>query len=52
MLGCGALARQANVLALQDNLATTYESLGRHEQALRMSRDVYSGRLKLGRRAT
>ena len=37
----------ANVLALQNNLAVTYDALGRHENAARMLRDVYSGHLKL-----
>jgi len=36
-----------NILALQGNLATTYQRLGRPEEALRMKRDLYSRRLKL-----
>ena len=35
------------MLDVQSNLATTYLAVGRHEDALRMRRDVYSGRLKL-----
>jgi len=38
---------QENVLIAQGNLAATYVALGRLEEALRMLRDVYSGRLKL-----
>jgi hypothetical protein len=33
--------------AAQTNLANTYHALGRNEEALRIRRDVYSGRLKL-----
>ena len=36
-----------NILAVQGNLAVTYDRLGRHDSALHMKRDVYSGRLKL-----
>ena len=36
-----------NILTVQGNLAVTYRSLGRHEEALQMKRDVYFGRLKL-----
>jgi len=36
-----------NILVVQSNLATTYQMLGRLEQALLMRRDVYSGTLKL-----
>jgi hypothetical protein len=36
-----------NILAVQGNIARTYISLGRHEDALRMSRDMYSGFVKL-----
>ncbi|CAH0374221.1 unnamed protein product [Pelagomonas calceolata] len=36
-----------NILAMQNNLAATYGNLGRYEDALRMQRDVHSGRLKL-----
>ena len=32
---------------MQNNLAITYSNLGRHEEALRLRREVYSGRLKL-----
>ncbi len=35
------------VLVTQSNLATTYKELGRHEEAISMRRDVYSGFLKL-----
>jgi tetratricopeptide (TPR) repeat protein len=35
------------ILAVQANLAGTYQMLGRHEQAASMYRDVYSGRVKL-----
>ena len=40
-------ATHASILALQSNLAATYHALRRFEEALRMRRDVYSGRLKL-----
>ena len=36
-----------NILVAQSNVARTYSSLGRHEDALRMSRDMYSGFVKL-----
>ena len=36
-----------HILAMQNNLAITYSSLGRLEPALRLKRDIYSGRLKL-----
>ena len=36
-----------NILTAQTNLACTYSSLGREEDALRLKRDVYSGLLKL-----
>ena len=47
-----AMARRLGVseedlLVLQTNLACTYGRLGRLEQALRIERDVYRGRLKL-----
>ena len=32
---------------MQCNLAVTYEKLGRHEEALQMKQDVYSGRMEL-----
>ena len=35
------------ILVAQNNLARTYSALGRMQDALRMERDVYSGRLKL-----
>ena len=35
-----------NILIAQHNLATTYSSLGRAEESLRMRRDVYAGRLR------
>ena len=35
------------ILCAQNNLATTYEQVGRREEALRMRRDTYSGRKKL-----
>ncbi len=39
--------REDTILAVQANLAGTYQMLGRHEQAASMYRDVYSGRVKL-----
>ena len=36
-----------NILVVQTNLANTYQHLGRNEEALRIRREVYSGRLKL-----
>ena len=36
-----------HILASQTNLANTYHYLGRHEQALRVRQEVYSGRMKL-----
>ncbi len=38
---------ESNILVAQTNLAITYEALGRHEDALRMQIDIYSGRLRL-----
>ena len=38
---------ESNILAMQGNLATTYQALGRLEEALRLKRDVYSGMLNL-----
>ena len=35
------------LLPIQNNLANTYAHLGRHEDALQMQRDVYSGRSTL-----
>jgi tetratricopeptide (TPR) repeat protein len=40
-------ASEEIILITQHNLAITYEELGRHEEALLMRRDVYSGRLRL-----
>ena len=38
---------EESMLIVKGNLATTYKELGRHEEALRMSRDVYSETLRL-----
>ena len=38
---------ERSVLVTQANLAGTYQMLGRKEQALRMLRDVYFGRVEL-----
>ena len=40
-------APEVHMLAVQNNLAISYEQLGKHEQTLRMRQDVYFGRLKL-----
>jgi hypothetical protein len=40
-------ATEEHLLVTQGNLAMTYGKLGRHERALQIERDVYSGRLKL-----
>ena len=40
-------APEATMLAAQANLAVTYDALGRHEDALRMQKDVYSRYLRL-----
>jgi len=40
-------ASERVILAMQTNLACTYATIGRLEEALQMDRDVYSGRLKL-----
>ena len=40
-------APEDSILVVQSNLASTYAALGRLEAALRLKRDVYSGRLKL-----
>ena len=40
-------ASEDAILVVQSNLAHTYDMLGRHQEALCMKRDVYSGRLKL-----
>jgi hypothetical protein len=39
-------ASEGSILVVQNNLANTYNSLGRLEDALRTTRDVYSGRVK------
>ena len=36
-----------SILVVQSNLASTYDGLGLHEQALRLKRDVYFGYLKI-----
>ena len=36
-----------NILAVQSNLANSYDLVGRREEATRLRRDVYSARLKL-----
>ena len=46
MMRCIGAPEQA-MLTVQSCLANTYAALGRLEKALRMERDVYSGRLKL-----
>jgi tetratricopeptide (TPR) repeat protein len=40
-------ASEEGIFAVQSNLANTYTELGRSEEANRMLRDVYSGRLRL-----
>jgi len=40
-------AREENMLIAQGNLASTYQMLGRLDEALSMRRDVYSGTLRL-----
>jgi len=40
-------ASEESILITQGNLATTYQQLGRLEEAMLMQRKVYSGRLKL-----
>ena len=40
-------SEEHNILDTQINLADTYRSLGRFQEALHLRRDVYSGRLKL-----
>ena len=40
-------ASEYSRLVVQSNLATTYEKVGRDEEALSMKRDVYSGHVKL-----
>ena len=36
-----------DILATQNNIANTYQSLGQSEQALQLKQDIYSGMLKL-----
>ena len=36
-----------SILVVQNNLANTYDTLGRHEEAMCLRQDVYSGRLIL-----
>ena len=38
---------EENILIAQNNLANTYQELGRLEESLRVRQEVYSGRLKL-----
>ncbi len=38
---------EASILITQGNLASTYQKLGRHEEALRVRQEVYGGHLKL-----
>ena len=40
-------AGEEYILAAQNNLASTYRSLGRHEEALILRQEIYSGRLQL-----
>ena len=40
-------APEERMLIVRGNLACTYGELGRHEEAMRIRRDVYSGALKL-----
>ena len=40
-------APEEELLVVQGNIANTYQVLGRHEDALHLKRDVYSGCLKL-----
>ncbi|CAH0367400.1 unnamed protein product, partial [Pelagomonas calceolata] len=39
--------REESIFIMQSNLANSYTSLGRHEQALQLKRDAYSGILKV-----
>ena len=41
------LASEESILVAQNNLAITYDHLGRYEEALSLRQEVYSGRLKL-----
>ena len=40
-------ASEETILTVKGNLAIAYQYLGRHEQALRVRQEVYSGHLKL-----
>ena len=40
-------AEEASMLIAQGNLARTYQALERHEEALDMQQEIYSGRLKI-----
>ena len=40
-------ASEDSMLVVQANLANSYQLLGRHEEAISMRRDVYSGRLEV-----
>ena len=40
-------ARASSILAVQTNLANTYQALGRLEHSLQLERDVYHGSLRL-----
>jgi tetratricopeptide (TPR) repeat protein len=40
-------ASESHMLVVQSNLASSYQTFGRHEQALEMYRGVYSGNLKI-----
>ena len=40
-------ALEESMLVSQNNLAGAYRALGRHDEALHVKRDVYSGRLRL-----
>ena len=40
-------ARASSILAVQTNLANTYQALGRLEHSLQLERDVYDGSLRL-----
>ena len=39
-------ASESNILAVQTNLASTYQSLGRIDQALELEREIYTKRLE------
>ena len=47
MTACDAHCPEGAILAVQSNIASTYDALERHEDALRLKRDVYSGHLRL-----